>query len=68
MIATVEAPITFKEPSYALFDVALNCVRTTNIGNLAIFSTRNVAEIAARQIGAHIKVIRVQVSRLDGVS
>ena len=39
-----ETPVTFREPSYALFDVKENAIRTTQYGNLAIFSVRAVAE------------------------
>ena len=38
--------ITFTKPSYILFDKTLGGVRTTHVGQLAIFTTKSVASIA----------------------
>lgn len=46
----METPITFEAPSYAIFDIAENAVRTTQWGNLAIFSTVAVANNILRQL------------------
>jgi len=56
-----ETPITFEAPSFALFDVEQNAVRTTRWGNLAIFSVKSVAEQVAQQSGENLKVIPVWV-------
>jgi hypothetical protein len=58
-----EQPITFEALSYALFDVAQNAVLTTAHGNLAIFSTKGMAEIWARKSVRNITVIPVQITR-----
>lgn len=57
-----DTPVTFREPSYAIFDVEKNAVRTTQWGNLAIFSVRAVAEQWAATSGAKLKVIPVLIS------
>ena len=56
-------PITFEALSYALFDVDQNAVLTTAHGNLAIFSTKGMAEIWARKSARNIKVVPVQITR-----
>lgn len=56
-------PITFTEPSYALFDVDQNAVLTTQWGNLAIFTVRSVAEQWAARSGRNIIVIPVEIKR-----
>lgn len=60
-----ETPVTFREPSYALFDVDQNAVCTTEHGNLAIFSVQAMAELWASKTGRNIIVIPVRISR-DG--
>ena len=59
-----EVPITFREPSYALFDVDENAVLTTQWGNIAIFSTRIVAEQLAARSGRNVEVIPVMIQRV----
>ena len=56
-----EQPITFVAPSYCLFDVDENAVLTTAYGNLAIFSTKGMAEVWARSSRKNIKVMPVQI-------
>lgn len=56
-----ETPITFDEPSYALFDVEKNAVRTTQWGNLAIFSVKSMAEQWAQTSGSKIRVVPVSI-------
>jgi len=58
-----ENPITFEALSYALFDLDQNAVLTTAHGNLAIFSTKGMAETFARVSVRNIKVIPVQITR-----
>lgn len=55
----VESPITWEAPSFALFDVEANAVVTTVYGNLAIFSTRVMAQQWARRSARQIKVVPV---------
>lgn len=55
-------PITFEALSYALFDVTQNAVLTTIHGNLAIFSTKAMAEVYQRNTTRDIKVVPVQIS------
>lgn len=59
----METPITFTELSYALFDVDANAVLTTNIGNLAIYSTSGAAEAMARTSARNIVVIPVRIAK-----
>ena len=59
-----DEPITFLEPAYAIFDVGANAVRTTPYGNLAIFSTKGMAERWAASSAHNLKVIEVMISRV----
>lgn len=52
-------PITFSAPSFALFDVDANGVLTTVHGNLAIFSTKAMAELWAKSSRRTLKVLPV---------
>jgi hypothetical protein len=61
----VEQPVTFRDPSYAIFDVAANAVRTAQWGNLAIFSTRLIAEQWAAKSGSHLRVVEVFIVPTD---
>jgi hypothetical protein len=45
-----ETPITFTEPAWVLFDVDANAVMTAAHGNMAIFSTKGMAEIWAATV------------------
>ena len=58
-------PITFNEPSWALFDVEANAVCMTKWGNLAIFNTQGFASIEAQKLerttGKHITVMQVRI-------
>ncbi len=58
-----EPPITFDALSYALFSVDDNAVLTTAHGNLAIFSTKGMAELWAKSSRKNIKVIAVQIQQ-----
>lgn len=58
-----EPPITFEALSYALFDNDQNAVLTTVHGNLAIFSTKGMAEACARTSKRNITVIPVEIKR-----
>jgi len=60
-----EDPITFTEPSYALFDVERNAVLTTAHGNLAIFSTLGMAQAWARSSSRRIEIIPVRIRPAD---
>lgn len=62
MSTRTEDPITFEALSYALFDVTQNAVLTTVHGNLAIFSTKAMAEVYQRKTTRDIKVVPVQIS------
>jgi BarA-like signal transduction histidine kinase len=62
-MTTNDVPITFREASYAIFDTQANAVRTTQFGNLAIFSTRIVAEQWANKSGVHCIVVPVLITR-----
>ncbi len=62
----VEAPITFEEPCYALLDTTSNAVRMTRLGLLGIFNTAIVARNEAAAIGAHIRVVPVRVTPIEG--
>ena len=64
--AMTDSPITFRESSYALFDVKENAVRTTQFGNLAIFSVRAVAEQWAARCGDDVKVVEVSIYPTSG--
>ena len=57
-----ENPITFEALSYALFDVDENAVLTTVHGNLAIFSTKGMADVYARSSKRNLKVVPVQIT------
>lgn len=57
-----EPAITFEALSYALFSVDDNAVLTTAHGNLAIFSTKGMAELWAKSSKRNIKVVPVQVT------
>jgi hypothetical protein len=57
-----ETPVTFREPSYALFDVEQNAVMTTAHGNLAIFSTKGMADVWARTSSKKVEVRTVYIS------
>lgn len=62
---STEKPITFEAPSFAIFDVGQNAVRTTEWGNLAIFSTQRLAEVVVRQMrgrGQNVKVVPVWIT------
>lgn len=59
--STVEDPITFEALSFALFDIDQNAVLTTAHGNLAIFSTRAMAEVWARSSKRNIRIVPVQI-------
>lgn len=60
-----ETPITFDAPSFALFDVENNAVLTTAFGNLAIFSTKGMAEACARSSKRNIRVLPVQIQPIS---
>jgi hypothetical protein len=51
-----DVPVTFVEPSYALFDVDANGVLTTKHGSLAIFSTRGMADLWASRSARRVVV------------
>jgi hypothetical protein len=53
---SAEIPVTFREKSYALFDVDNNGVCTTANGNLAIFSTLGIATAYALRTSKNIEV------------
>lgn len=55
----MSGPVTFRELSYALLDVDEDAVLTTAWGNLAIFSTKGVAEQAASTSHSNLKIIPV---------
>jgi len=57
-----EPPITFEALSYALFSLDDNAVLTTAHGNLAIFSTKGMAELWAKSSKRRIRVVPVQVT------
>lgn len=54
--------ITFREPSFLLFDVDRDGACTTEHGNLAIFSTRAMAEVYASRSLRKIKVVPVMIA------
>lgn len=56
-----ELPITFEALSYALMDVEQNAVLTTAHGNLAIWSTKGMAEAWARSSNRNLKVVPVRI-------
>jgi hypothetical protein len=56
-----DTPITFTEPCYVLFDTTQNAVMTTIHGNLAIFSTRGMADLWAGRSEKPVEVIAVNV-------
>lgn len=60
-----ETPYTFTAECYAIVDDALNEVRTTQYGNLAVFSVLKMAEHYAREIervsGSRHRVVKVLV-------
>ena len=58
---SIKTPITFRESSYAIFDVKENAVRTTKYGNLAIFSVRAIAEQLAAKSGSDTKVVEISI-------
>lgn len=62
---TAAEPITFREPSYALFDVEQNGVCTTALGNLAIFSTEGIARIAAATSTRNLQIVKVWITRAE---
>lgn len=55
----MESPVTFEALSFALLDEEQNAVLTTVHGNLAIFSTKGMAEVWANSSRKKIKVIPV---------
>jgi hypothetical protein len=57
-----ETPVTFREASYALFSVEENAVMTTVHGNLAIFSTKGMADIWASHSAKKVEVRTVYIS------
>lgn len=57
-------PITFTEPAYCLFDVEANGVLTTEIGNLAIFSTEGMAKQVASTSRRKLEVLPVSIKRI----
>ena len=57
-----ETPITFEATSFAIFDIEANAVRTTKWGNLAIFSTRGVAQQTVDQLGSKCKIVPVKIT------
>ena len=57
----MDDPITFEAQSFALFDVEQNAVMMTGYGNLAIFNTRNVAQIWADRSGRNVRVVAVTI-------
>ena len=66
-----ENPVTFIKPSYILFNVTKHCCATFPNGHLGIFSTKNVADIAARAtekaIGDKIIVLAVDIKPIDPI-
>jgi len=62
-----DTPVTFTEPSYLLFDVDQNGALTTLHGNLAIFSTRSMADLWAYKSKKNIKVIPVRIEPTTAV-
>ena len=54
-------PVTFREPSFVIYDIAEGAVRTTKWGSLAIFSTRTVAEQVLAQLPG-CKIIPVMIA------
>lgn len=61
-----ELPVTFREPSYVLFDADKNACLTTDHGNLAIFNVKTMAELWARASVRNLKVIAVNITPLEG--
>lgn len=59
-------PVTFVEPSYVLFDKDLNAVLTTEHGNLAIFSTKGMADLWAARSRKNLAVRAVHITPVDG--
>lgn len=62
MIDKKDPPITFIEPSFALFDLDANAVLMTQHGNLAIFNTRGMAEVWAKSSRKNVKVMTVTIA------
>lgn len=63
MNSTDDVPITFREPSYALFDIDANAVLATEHGNLAVFSTRGMAELWASKSAKRIEIVTISIRR-----
>lgn len=62
-----EVPVTFREPAYALWSTKAQAVMTTEHGNLAIFSTKSMAELYAKQGGfTVIPVTILNIEELPG--
>lgn len=58
---TDNTPITYREPAWALFDLDLNAVLTTQYGNLAIFNVKAMAEAWAQKSTRNIEVRAVRI-------
>ena len=54
-------PVTFTQTSFALFDEEKKGVCMTAYGNLAIFTTRGIAEVVQRQSKRKIKIVEVHI-------
>ena len=60
-----DVPITFTDSSYALFDIEQNAVMTTAHGNLAIFSTKGMADIWAARSPIRVDVREVSIKPVN---
>lgn len=61
-----DEPITFREPSWLLFDVDRNAVLMTEHGNLAIFNTEAMAKYWAERSAKNLEVRAVYVTLVAG--
>lgn len=63
-----DTPVTFVEPAFVLFDVEQNAVMTTAHGNLAIFSTKGMAEVWASRSTKKVEVRAVYITPAKAVN
>lgn len=58
-------PVTFTEPCYLLFDIDQNAVLTTEFGNLAVWSTKGMADVWKSRSAKNLKVRAVRIVPID---
>lgn len=59
-----EEPVTFREPAYVLFSTKHNAALTNDIGQIAVFNTRIMANLSMAKVPEHMGPVIVRPVRI----